>query len=145
MSVEFIICFNRNGKLRISKWFEKIKITEQREIIKLILNKLNSNKFDINNFNNLNFDDSILINKKIIFKKYNNLIFLICIKNELNELIYLHSIPIFVEILNIYFENVSELDLIFNFYKLNQILDQFFINGELVLINKELILQNLIK
>jgi len=48
-----------------------------------------------------------------------------------NELMALETIHHFVEILDRYFGNVCELDLIFNFHKAMWVLDELFIAGEL--------------
>ncbi|KAF1892643.1 hypothetical protein Lal_00042621 [Lupinus albus] len=48
-----------------------------------------------------------------------------------NELAYLESIHLFVEILDHFFSNVCELDLVFNFHKVYLILDEFILAGEL--------------
>ena len=47
-----------------------------------------------------------------------------------NELVTLEAIHLFVEILDQYFQNVCELDLVFNFHKVYLILDEFIIGGE---------------
>lgn len=49
--------------------------------------------------------------------RYASLFFVACIDNGENELATLEVIHHFVEILDRYFGNVCELDLIFNFYK----------------------------
>ena len=51
-------------------------------------------------------------------------------KNE-NELIVLEQIHLFVEVLDRYFGNVCELDIIFNFHKAYYILDELFIGGNI--------------
>lgn len=48
-----------------------------------------------------------------------------------NELIVLEQIHLFVEVLDRYFGNVCELDIIFNFHKAYYILDEMFIGGHL--------------
>ena len=48
-----------------------------------------------------------------------------------NELIVLEQIHLFVEVLDRYFGNVCELDIIFNFHKAYYILDEIFIGGHL--------------
>jgi AP-1 complex subunit sigma 1/2 len=48
-----------------------------------------------------------------------------------NELIVLELIHFFVEILDKYFGNVCELDLIFNFHKAYYILDEILISGHM--------------
>ncbi|KAL4400316.1 AP-2 complex subunit sigma [Malassezia pachydermatis] len=48
-----------------------------------------------------------------------------------NELTYLEAIHLFVEILDGYFGNVNEMDLVFHFYKVYAILDEVFLAGEI--------------
>ena len=43
--------------------------------------------------------------------------FVLCVDVTDNELAYLESVHLFVEILDHYFNNVCELDLVFNFHK----------------------------
>ncbi|KAH3661878.1 hypothetical protein OGAPHI_006057 [Ogataea philodendri] len=47
-----------------------------------------------------------------------------------NELSYLEMVHLMVEVLDSYFNNVCELDIIFNFYKVYQVLDEMFLSGE---------------
>jgi AP-1 complex subunit sigma 1/2 len=54
-----------------------------------------------------------------------------CVDAEDNELETLEIIHHYVEILDRYFGNVCELDLIFNFHKAYYILDEVLIAGEL--------------
>lgn len=56
-------------------------------------------------------------NFKIIYRRYAGLYFCICVDINDNNLCYLEAIHNFVEVLNEYFHNVCELDLVFNFYK----------------------------
>jgi len=69
--------------------------------------------------------------EKIVYKRYASLYFACCVDNDDNELITLEIIHHFVEILDKYFGNVCELDLIFNFHKAYYILDEILIAGEL--------------
>ena len=54
---------------------------------------------------------------KVIYRRYAGLYFSVCVDVTDNELAYLESIHLFVEILDHYFSNVCELDLVFNFHK----------------------------
>ena len=56
-------------------------------------------------------------NYKIVYRRYAGLYFCICVDVLDNNLAYLEAIHNFVEVLNEYFHNVCELDLVFNFYK----------------------------
>jgi hypothetical protein len=54
---------------------------------------------------------------KIVYRRYAGLFFCACVDANDNELAYLESIHFFVEVLDSFFGNVCELDLVFNFYK----------------------------
>lgn len=54
---------------------------------------------------------------KIIYRRYAGLFFALCVDVTDNELAYLESVHLFVEILDHFFNNVCELDLVFNFHK----------------------------
>lgn len=55
-----------------------------------------------------------------------------CIDPTDNELGSLEAVHLFVEILDQYFGNVCELDLVFNFYKVYTLLDEVFLAGEIM-------------
>ena len=56
-------------------------------------------------------------NLKIVYRRYAGLFFCVCVDANDNELAYLEAIHFFVEVLDSFFGNVCELDLVFNFYK----------------------------
>ena len=56
---------------------------------------------------------------KVVYRRYAGLFFSLCVDATDNELAYLESIHLFVEILDHYFSNVCELDLVFNFHKVD--------------------------
>ena len=58
-------------------------------------------------------------NYKIIYKRYAGLFFALCVDMNDNELTCLEFIHLFVEVLDQYFGNVCELDIVFNFHKVN--------------------------
>ena len=59
---------------------------------------------------------------QVVYKRYASLYFVVGIDPSDNELITLEIIHHYVEVLDRYFGNVCELDLIFNFHKVSQIL-----------------------
>ena len=77
----------------------------------------------------------------INFHRYASLYFVCCVDNDDNELLILETIHHFVELLDRYFGNVCELDLIFNFHKAYYILDEVLIGGELQETSKRAILR----
>ena len=76
-----------------------------------------------------------------LLRRYASLYFLACVDDDDNELIVLETIHHFVEVLDRYFGNVCELDLIFNFHKAYHILDELLISGELQEPSKKAILR----
>ena len=69
---------------------------------------------------------------KVVYRRYAGLFFCMCIDPTDNELSNLEAVHLFVEILDLYFGNVCELDLVFNFYKVYTILDEVFLSGEIM-------------
>ena len=72
---------------------------------------------------------------------YASLYFVIGVDPEDNELNALEIIHHFVEVLDRYFGNVCELDLIFNFHKAYYLLDELIIAGELQESSKKAVLR----
>ena len=68
---------------------------------------------------------------KIIYRRYAGLFFSFCVDVSDNELAYLEAIHLFVEMLDRFFGNVCELDLVFNFHKVYIMLDEYIVAGEL--------------
>ncbi|RVW42559.1 AP-2 complex subunit sigma [Vitis vinifera] len=80
---------------------------------------------------------------KVIYRRYAGLFFSLCVDMTDNELAYLECIHLFVEILDHFFSNVCELDLVFNFHKVYLILDEFILAGELQETSKKAIIERM--
>ncbi|PGH07122.1 AP-2 complex subunit sigma [Blastomyces parvus] len=80
---------------------------------------------------------------KIVYRRYAGLFFCVCVDANDNELAYLEAIHFFVEVLDQFFGNVCELDLVFNFYKVYAILDEVFLAGEVEETSKQVVLTRL--
>lgn len=70
-------------------------------------------------------------NYKLIYRRYAGLFFTIAVDLTDNELSYLETVHLFVELLDSYFSNVCELDIVFNFNKVYSILDEYILAGEI--------------
>merc|ERR1712154_31552 len=66
---------------------------------------------------------------KIVYKRYASLFFILCIEDGDNEILAMELIHQYVEVLDSYFGNVCELDLIFNFDKAHYMLDELILAG----------------
>ncbi|KAH9443668.1 hypothetical protein MJO28_014085 [Puccinia striiformis f. sp. tritici] len=135
--IRFILVQNRQGKTRLSKWYvpmedeEKVKI--RGEVHRLVATR--DQKYQ-SNF--VEFRTS-----KVVYRRYAGLFFCICVDSNDNELSYLEAIHLFVEVLDAFFGNVCELDLVFQFHRVYSILDEVFLAGEIEETSKSVILDRL--
>jgi AP-2 complex subunit sigma-1 len=135
IQIRFFLLQNRQGKTRLSKWYvpppnqsgsgssanpEQEKARIEAEVHRLVTarDKKYTNFIEYNNY-------------KIIYRRYAGLFFTIAVDTSDNELSYLETIHLFVELLDSYFSNVCELDIVFNFNKVYSILDEFMLAGEI--------------
>jgi len=100
----------RARQVRLTKWYSPYTAKEKARAVREVSAAVLSRQQKQCNF--LEYKD-----KKIIYKRYASLYFLACVDDDDNELIVLETIHHFVEVLDRYFGNVCELDLIFNFHK----------------------------
>lgn len=114
---------SRQGKIRLTKWYESQYSQKEKS---RILRELSANVLGrpTRMCNFIEWRD-----KKIIYKRYASLYFVVCVDKDDNELVTLELIHLFVEVLDRYFGNVCELDIIFNFHKAYYILDELLIGG----------------
>lgn len=134
--IQYMLLVSRQGKVRLAKWYitlspkEKAKI--MRECSSMVLSR---------SARNCNVVTEHKRQSKLICKRYASLFFIASIDADDNELIALEIIHHFVEVLDKYFGNVCELDLIFNFHKAYYILDEVLLGGELQESSKKVILK----
>jgi len=81
--------------------------------------------------------------KTLVYRRYASLYFAMVVDPQDNALSSLTAIHLLVETLDRYFNNVCELDLIFNFWKVIQLMDEMFLAGELVESSKQVILERM--
>ncbi|KAG6120088.1 hypothetical protein E4U13_006940 [Claviceps humidiphila] len=135
--LSFILIQNRQGKTRLAKWYapysddEKIKL--KGEVHRLIAPRDQKYQSNFVEFRN----------NRIVYRRYAGLFFCACVDTNDNELAYLEALHFFVEVLDSFFGNVCELDLVFNFYKVYAILDEVFLAGEIEETSKQVVLTRL--
>ena len=134
--IHFITLFSRQGKIRLQKWYDVYPDKEKRKITKEITNTILARTQKMSNF--LEWRDL-----RIVYKRYASLFFAFAISNDDNELICLSVIHRYVEVLDMYFGSVCELDIIFNYERAYFILDEFIMAGEILDTSKEAVLRHI--
>lgn len=130
--MRFLLLFSRQGRLRLQKWFMAIPEREKKKIIRDMTTMVLARPPRTCNF--LQWKDL-----KIVYKRYASLYFCLGVEHEENELLALEIIHRYVELLDKYFGNVCELDIIFNFEKAYFILDEFLMGGEIQETSKQIV------
>eukprot|EP00735_Rhodelphis_limneticus_P012128 TRINITY_DN5321_c0_g1::TRINITY_DN5321_c0_g1_i1::g.24174::m.24174 TRINITY_DN5321_c0_g1::TRINITY_DN5321_c0_g1_i1::g.24174 ORF type:complete len:157 (+),score=19.62,sp/Q84WL9/AP2S_ARATH/73.94/3e-73,Clat_adaptor_s/PF01217.15/1e-57,SYF2/PF08231.7/0.0044 TRINITY_DN5321_c0_g1_i1:43-471(+) len=134
--IRFILLQNRQGKTRLSKYYVPYT-DEEKQKLEAEIHRLVTSR-DPKHTNFVEFRTF-----KVIYRRYAGLFFSLCVDVTDNELCNLEIIHLFVEVLDQYFGNVCELDLVFNFHKVYMILDEFFLGGEVQETSKQVILNRL--
>mmetsp|Transcript_20840 Transcript_20840/g.48363 ORF Transcript_20840/g.48363 Transcript_20840/m.48363 type:complete len:146 (-) Transcript_20840:99-536(-) len=135
--IRFFLLQNRQGKTRLSKWYvapadESEKVRLEDEIHRLVVSR------DRKYTSFIEF-----LNYKLVYRRYAGLFFTIAVDINDNELACLETIHLFVELLDQYFSNVCELDIVFNFNKVYSILDEYILAGEIQETSKKEILDRI--
>jgi len=134
MAIEYVLLVSRQGKVRLAKWFTTMPAKQKSKIVKDVTQLVLARRTRMCNF--LEYKDS-----KVVYRRYASLFFVTGIGASDNELITLEIIHRYVEILDRFFGNVCELDLIFNFQKAYAILDELILGGEMSETSKKAVLR----
>ncbi|KAI6152127.1 AP complex, mu/sigma subunit [Pisolithus tinctorius] len=132
--INYILLVSRQGKVRLAKWFMTVPPKAKAKIVKDVTQLVLARRTRMCNF--LEYKDT-----KVVYRRYASLFFVCGIGLGDNELIALEIIHRYVEVLDKYFGNVCELDLIFNFQKAYAILDELIIAGEMQESSKKSVLR----
>jgi len=133
MAIRFLLLQNRAGKTRLAKYYQPVaegeKAKLEYEVHRAIVNRdpKHTNFAEVGSTLKRSFGSKQhsyhamqFRTYKIVYRRYAGLFFTLCVDVSDNELLYLEAIHLFVEILDHYFQNVCELDLVFNFHKARQ-------------------------
>ena len=113
---------SRQGRARLTKFYEFSTKKQQEQLVREVSSAVLSRPSRDCNF--LPYKG-----RKIVYKRYASLYFISVVDKNENELGMLETIHHFVEVLDRYFGNVCELDIIFNFHKAYFLLDELIIGG----------------
>ncbi|EGW32426.1 uncharacterized protein SPAPADRAFT_138919 [Spathaspora passalidarum NRRL Y-27907] len=138
MAIHFLLILNRQGKTRLVKWFNNTYTTQTKQQYIQEIHRLINSRDSKHQSNFVEFYQN-----KLVYRRYAGLYFVCLVDLNDSELSYLESLHFLVEILDDYFNNVCEVDLVFNFYKLYFIIDELYLGGEIQQISKSKILNRL--
>ena len=132
--ISFIFMVNKQGQTRLAQYYNYMTISERATLEGELVRKCLSRTE-----NQCSFLEHHQY--KVIYRRYASLYFIIGLEDEdVNELAYLEFIHNLVETLDKYFENVCELDIMFNIEKAHFVLDEMVMNGSIFETNKATIL-----
>lgn len=128
---------NKQGQTRLAQYYNYMTISERATLEGELVRKCLSRTE-----NQCSFLEHHQY--KVIYRRYASLYFIIGLEDEdVNELAYLEFIHNLVETLDKYFENVCELDIMFNIEKAHFVLDEMVMNGSIYETNKATILSQI--
>ena len=135
MAIKFVLMVNKQGQTRLSTYYEWLSMPErvalEAEIIRTCLSR---SEFQCSFVEYRGY--------KVVYRRYASLFFIVGVEgDDENELAILEFIHALVETLDRYFENVCELDIMFNLEKAHFILDEMVMNGCIIETNKNNVLQ----
>lgn len=108
--IHFILVQNKQGKIRLSRWYSHFTFDEKKQLQEEVFRTITRRSLQQANF--------VEFRKfKLVYRRYAGLYFSFCVDVNDNVLLYLESIHLMVELLDKFFQQVCELDLVFNFHK----------------------------
>eukprot|EP00611_Tribonema_gayanum_P022108 TRINITY_DN4380_c0_g1_i1.p1 TRINITY_DN4380_c0_g1~~TRINITY_DN4380_c0_g1_i1.p1 ORF type:complete len:143 (+),score=34.64 TRINITY_DN4380_c0_g1_i1:126-554(+) len=117
--IRFLLLQNRQGKTRLSKWYIPLYDEQEKNKIENDVHRLVVSR-DRKYTNFIEYQSY-----KIIYRRYAGLFFTLGVDVNDNELLALETVHLFVELLDSYFSNVCELDIVFNFNKVSYVIACF--------------------
>jgi len=126
---------NKQGQTRLSTYYDWLDLDERTALESEVIRKcLSRNEMQCSFMEYRNY--------RVIYRRYASLFFIVGVDNdEENELAILEFIHALVETLDKYFENVCELDIMFNLEKAHFLLDEMVMNGYIIETNKANVLK----
>ncbi|SCU90672.1 LAME_0E09582g1_1 [Lachancea meyersii CBS 8951] len=121
VQIKYLLLISRQGKVRLMRWFGAYTSNDKTKICRELSTTVLARKAKMCNI--LEYQDH-----KVVYRRYASLYFVCGISSESsNELLTLEIIHRYVEAMDSYFDNVCELDIIFNFSKAYEILNEVLI------------------
>eukprot|EP00401_Gymnodinium_catenatum_P070572 CAMPEP_0117508134 /NCGR_PEP_ID=MMETSP0784-20121206/26790_1 /TAXON_ID=39447 /ORGANISM="" /LENGTH=153 /DNA_ID=CAMNT_0005303675 /DNA_START=66 /DNA_END=528 /DNA_ORIENTATION=- len=136
--IRFILMVNKQGQTRLAQYYEYLSVRERVTLEGELIRKCLSRSEAQCSFVEYR-------QYRVVYRRYASLYFIVGTDNDenANELALLEFIHTLVETLDKYFENVCELDIMFNLEKAHIILDEMVLDGCIIDTNKAAVLNPL--
>ncbi|KAJ9467232.1 AP-4 complex subunit sigma [Diplonema papillatum] len=135
--IHFLLLVNKQGQTRLAQYANYMdlreRVTLEGEVVRKCLQRKETECSFIEH-----------LQYKLIYRRYASLFFIVGVDGDENELAILEFIHVVVETLDKYFENVCELDVMFNLEKAHFIVEEMFCSGSIVETNKVNSLKSLV-
>jgi AP-3 complex subunit sigma len=123
--IKGIIIVNNHGNPRLAKFYQTVEgEAAQQQVIRSIFQQVSRRPDSFCNYLEGQTVPNWGSDVKLIYRHYATLYFVFAVDSQESDLGILDLIQVFVECLDKCFENVCELDLIFGYPQLNNILDE---------------------
>ena len=134
--IHFLLLQNRMGKTRLAKWYVPCDDVDKDKQKVEIHSLINTREARFTNF--VEYRDV-----KLVYRRYAGLFFIFAVDRADNDLAILEFIHLLVDVLDLFFTDVCELDLVFNFHKVYMLLDEMIMAGEIQEVSRKVILDRL--
>ncbi|KAI3386942.1 hypothetical protein SNEBB_004288 [Seison nebaliae] len=144
--IKTVLIFNRHGNIRFFKTFTPIDVknrTKLKQYLYLEINKRTRDNplfFHIPSSEFYEEEEEVLT---VIYRKFATLYFVFICDDSENILSVIDFIHVFVEVLDNYFNNVCELDIVFHFNEVHDIFKEIVHNGIVIDTSVSNILENI--
>eukprot|EP00796_Vickermania_ingenoplastis_P007262 gene7262-5108_t len=137
--IHFMLLQNRMGVTRLAKFYAPADDAEREAISKEVHGIVCAR--DSNQANFVVFRGNV----KLVYRRYAGLLFVLGVDEADNDFSCLELIHLIVEVFDLFFTDVCELDLVFNFHKVHMIVDEVISGGEIQEICRQKVIEKLKK
>ncbi|KAJ2560020.1 Sigma-adaptin 3A [Coemansia sp. RSA 1933] len=127
--IHSVMIFNQLGKPRLLKFYTELDTATQQALFRDIYGVISKRPDNLCKFVDGGQSAMVGSGNRIIYRRYATLFFVFVVDQSESELGIYDLIQVFVEALDRAFENVSELDVIFNFDQVHYILSEIVTAG----------------
>lgn len=140
--IHSVLMFNNQGTPRLMKHYTSLPLDEQKELYDQIYSRIKLGESQGQKTNFLTTSEA-QDSYQIVYKKYSGLYFVLLVDPQESPLRMLDLIHSFVECLNLCFEDVTELDLVFGWQTLQSVLEEMIVGGIVVEIDRHEVVRNI--